>query len=137
MHRAVAESATSVEHGSDQRHRIARKIDPRYAEGEPERVIGARNQVEAEFIQGLLLEEGIPSMLRRARGFDVPDFLAAGPRDVLVPASGLPAAREVLLQSEMISTDRPQPVAVPWRVMALLLAALVLVAIAIAIGLRL
>ncbi len=41
-------------------------------------------------------------MLRRARGFDVPDFLAAGPRDVLVPASGAPAARDVLLQSELL-----------------------------------
>ena len=46
------------------------------------RVAGARNQAEAEFIQGLLLEEGVPSMLRRTRGFDVPDMLAAGPRDV-------------------------------------------------------
>jgi hypothetical protein len=98
-------------------------------------VIGARNQVEAEFIQGLLLEEGIPSMLRRTRGFDVPDFLAAGPREVLVPASGLQAAREVLLQSEMISPDRQsQPIAVPWRVMALLFAALVVVAAVIAVA---
>jgi Putative prokaryotic signal transducing protein len=136
----VAGSGASVERASDERHRIARKIDPRYAEGEPERVIGARNQVEAEFIQGLLLEEGIPSMLRRARGFDVPDFLAAGPRDVLVPASGVAAAREVLLQSDLIARGESQPVApvaVPWRVMALLLAALVLVAIVISVASRL
>ena len=64
----------------------ARKIKPQLAEGELVRVAGARNQAEAEFIQGLLLEEGVPSMLRRSAGFDVPDFLAAGPRDVLVPA---------------------------------------------------
>lgn len=121
----------------DERHQIARKIDPRYAEGEPERVIGARNQVEAEFIQGLLLEEGIPSMQRRARGFDVPDFLASGPRDVLVPASGLSAAREVLLQSEMIQAGSAAPIAVPWRVMALLLGALVVVAVVIVVGTRL
>lgn len=63
------------------------------------RVAGARNQPEAEFIRGLLLEEGIPSLQRRARGFDVPDFLAAGPRDILVPASGARAAREALLLS--------------------------------------
>ena len=67
---------------------------------------GGRNQAEAEFISGMLLEEGIPSLLRRSRGFDVPDMLAAGPRDVLVPASGAEAAREVLLEAEMIS-DRP------------------------------
>ena len=35
-------------------------------------------------------------MLRRSRGVDVPDFLAAGPRDVLVPESGAEAAREAL-----------------------------------------
>ncbi|MFZ2050098.1 MAG: hypothetical protein WB698_10835 [Solirubrobacteraceae bacterium] len=98
----------------------------------------ARNQTEAEFIQGLLLEEGIPSMLRRSRGFDVPDFLASGPRDVLVPASGLSAAREVLLQSEIISAERDaSPNPVPWHVMGLLLAALALVAIVILIATRL
>ena len=37
------------------------------------------NLAEAELIQGILLEEGIPSILRRSGGFDVPDFLAAGP----------------------------------------------------------
>ena len=56
----------------------------------------ARNQAESDLIQNILLEEGIPSMARRTRGFDVPDFLAAGPRDVLVPESGAQAAREAL-----------------------------------------
>jgi uncharacterized protein YbaR (Trm112 family) len=74
----------------------ARKIKPQYAEGELRRVAGAQNQAEAEFIQGMLLEEGIPSVTRRSAGFDVPDFLAAGPRDVLVPESGAAPAREVL-----------------------------------------
>ena len=99
-------------------------------------MVGARNQVEAEFIQGMLLQEGIPSMLRRARGFDVPDFLASGPRDVLVPASGLGAAREVLMQSELIGDEESSPVAVPWRVMALLLGALAVVAIVILLATR-
>ena len=48
----------------------------------------------AELIQGLLLEEGVPSILRRSAGFDVPGFLAAGPRDVMVPRAGEEAARE-------------------------------------------
>ena len=39
-------------------------------------------------------------MLRRTAGFDVPDFLAAGPRDVLVPQSGAEAAREALAYDE-------------------------------------
>jgi hypothetical protein len=79
----------------------ARKVDPRYTEGDLVRVAGGRNQAEAELIQGLLLEEGVPSVLRRAAGFDVPDFLAAGPRDVLVPDSGADAAREVLLEADL------------------------------------
>ncbi len=85
----------------------ARKIRPEYADGELVRVAGARNQAEAELIQGLLLEEGVPSVLRRTRGFDVPDFLAAGPRDVLVPHAGERAARDVLLQAELIGAQQP------------------------------
>jgi Putative prokaryotic signal transducing protein len=56
----------------------------------------AQQQAEAEMIQGLLSEHGIPSMLRRAAGFDVPDFLAAGPREVLVAEELAVRAREVL-----------------------------------------
>ncbi len=78
------------------RRERARKIKPQYAEGELVRVARAQHQAEAELIQGMLLEEGIPSMTKRSGGFDVPDFLAAGPRDVLVPQSGADAARDVL-----------------------------------------
>jgi len=74
----------------------ARKVRASYAEGPLVRIAAARNQPEAELLQGLLLEEGIPSMVRRSGGFDVPDFLAAGPRDVMVAAGGLDAAREIL-----------------------------------------
>jgi hypothetical protein len=74
----------------------ARKIHPPYADGEPVRVATAQNQPEAELLQGLLLEAGIPSLVRRAGGFDVPDFLAAGPRELLVPRGGEAAARELL-----------------------------------------
>ena len=82
------------------RQQKARKIKPQYSEGALVKVAHAQNQTEAEFIEGMLLEEGIPCMLRRSRGFDVPDFLAAGPRDVLVPASGAQAAREALAWDE-------------------------------------
>lgn len=107
-------------------HQRARKIKPQLAEGPLVRVAGARNQPEAEFIQGLLLEEGVPSVLRRTAGFDVPDFLAAGPRDVLVAQSGLATAREVLLEAELIDPDpsRARPVD-PRRLLLGLLAALV------------
>ncbi|HET6551343.1 MAG TPA: hypothetical protein VFG79_22945 [Solirubrobacter sp.] len=74
----------------------ARKVRPGYAQGPLVRIAAARNQAEAELIQGLLLEEGIPSLARRSGGFDVPDFLASGPRDILVPSSGAEPAREML-----------------------------------------
>ena len=60
-------------------------------------------------------------MLRRTRGFDVPDMLAAGPRDVLVPASGADAAREVLLEAELIDDGAGAgPVERPARLFAVL-----------------
>jgi hypothetical protein len=105
-------------------HRRARKIKPQLAEGELVKVARGRNQAEAEFIQGLLLEEGVPSLLRRSAGFDVPDFLAAGPRDILVPLSGLETAREVLLQAEVISPERTGRIVAPGRLLLGLLAAL-------------
>jgi hypothetical protein len=87
----------------------ARRIKPEYARGDLRRVATASQQPEAELIQMLLLEEGVPSTVRRSAGFDVPDFLAAGPRDVLVPESGLAAAREILQQSEIIDDARTAP----------------------------
>jgi hypothetical protein len=79
-----------------ERQRQARKIKPQYSEGKLVKIAGAQNGAEAEMIQGLLIEEGIPSMQRRAAGADVPDFLVAGRRDILVPESGAEAAREAL-----------------------------------------
>ena len=99
----------SLETPLSEAHERARKIDPAYTEGDLVRVAGGRNQAEAELIQGLLIEEGVPSVLRRSAGFDVPDFLAAGPRDVLVPQSGAQAAREVLLQAELAGPQAPAP----------------------------
>lgn len=83
----------------------ARKVKPSYTAGDLVRVVTARNLVEAEFIQSLLLEEGIPSTLRRTRGFDVPEMLAAGPRDIMVPLAGMEAAREMLLQADLLPGD--------------------------------
>ena len=80
----------------DELTKRARKILPRLARGEPQQVAVVLNLAEGELVQGILLEEGIPSLLRRCGGFDVPDFLAAGPRYVMVPASGVEAARALL-----------------------------------------
>ena len=117
----------------------ARKVRASYAEGPLVRVAAARNQPEAELLQGLLLEEGIPSMVRRSGGFDVPDFLASGPRDVLVPQSGEAAARDLLC------TTAPRPwvsgnsAARPWvralaAALAVLLVAVVAAGVITAIG---
>jgi hypothetical protein len=106
---------------ADPRHERARKVKPQLAEGKLVHVVGARNQAEAEFVQGMLLEEGVPSLIRRSAGFDVPDFLAAGPRDILVPASGVEAAREVLLQAEIIGHEQTSAGPRPLRLMAGLL----------------
>jgi hypothetical protein len=92
----------NVEEAASGLREQARKVNPEYTRGDLRRVATARHQPEAELIQMLLLEEGVPSTLRRSAGFDVPDFLAAGPRDVLVPESGLETARAVLHQSEII-----------------------------------
>jgi hypothetical protein len=114
-----------------ERQARARKVSPQYGEGELVKVGWARNQAEAELIAGMLLEEGIPSVSRRAGGFDVPDFLAAGPRDILVAASGADAARDVL----KVDPERPrmprEPVPAWVRTVALVLVA-VTVALVIA-----
>ena len=60
------------------------------------KVAFARNQAEAEMIQGLLGEGGIPSVLKRARGFDAPEFMAAGPHDVMVDSSHAHKAKALL-----------------------------------------
>ena len=77
-------------------HEKARKVKPEYTGGEPVKVGFAQNLAEAQMIQGILLDQGIPSFERRSRGFDVPDFLAAGPRDILVPGAAAEVARALL-----------------------------------------
>ena len=100
------------------------KIDPEYTRGELIRVAGGRNQAEAELIQNLLLEEGIPSILRRTAGFDVPDYLAGGPRDVLVAESAVRAARQMLLEADLAPREQA-----PTRARSPLFTAAVVVAV--------
>jgi hypothetical protein len=130
----VYPGAPAIEEPVSARHARARKIDPRYTEGDLVRVAGAMNQAEAEFVQGLLLEEGIPSTLRRTRGFDVPDMLAAGPRDVMVPASGHGAARDVLMEAEIVGDEAVGAETAPGRVLAVLLGVLALGALIVWLG---
>jgi hypothetical protein len=119
-----------------ERQERARKVLPQYGEGELVKVGWARNQAEAELISGLLLEEGIPSVAKRSGGFDVPDFLAAGPRDILVAASGADAAREVLgaVAPPPGNAARPQRAPAPMWVRSLALLLVVLTIALVAAG---
>jgi hypothetical protein len=64
------------------------------------KVAFARHQPEAEMLAGLLAELEIPVLVRRA--VDVPDMLAGGPRDLLVPADRELEARALLDPMEPI-----------------------------------
>jgi len=86
------------ERQASDRQRKARKIKPQYAEGRLVTVARAQNQIEAEFIAGLLLEEGIPCVPRTSIAGYAP---VIGQREILVPLSGAQAAREAL------AWDRP------------------------------
>ena len=125
---------TGIDEPVSAAHERARKIKPQFTEGALVRVAIARHQAEAELIQGVLLEEGVPSVLKRTRGFDVPDMLAAGPRDVLVPASGVATAREALMQADLLDTSERDAAVRPARLMFWLLASVALVAIIAWVG---
>ena len=127
----VAEGGPA-EYVPDEREERARKIKPQLAEGELVRVAIGRQLPEAEFIQNLLLDAGVPSALSRTRGFDVPEMLAAGPRDVMVPQSGLEVARDVLLQAELLSAATSPPLN-PARLFAFVVAAFLVVALIVVV----
>jgi len=76
-------------------------------EGDLVKVAFARNEVEGEMLQGLLSEVGIPSVLKRSLGFDNPDFLSSGPRDLMVNRNDAQRAREVLADV-MIEDERDE-----------------------------
>jgi putative signal transducing protein len=82
-----------AEQAVSERQRTARKIKPQYAEGPLVKVARVTTEPEADFIAGLLLEEGIPCLLRNAVAGYSP---LIGARDVMVPESGAQAAREAL-----------------------------------------
>jgi hypothetical protein len=69
------------------------------------RLTGASSQAEAEMIEGLLSEAGIPVLVRLVPGFDVSGLLAAGPRELLVREADLQQAR-ALVESHF-GLDRP------------------------------
>jgi hypothetical protein len=71
------------------------------------RVALAANQAEAELLQGVLQEAGIPSNWRRTGG-DLPELLAAGYREIYVPAAAAGEAQALLATLETPDSE-PEP----------------------------
>src|ERR1700744_536036 len=68
----------------------------------------ARHQAEAEMLQALLQESRIPSVLKRSGGFDAPEFLAAGPRDIWVHSDHARLARRLLEEATTDGEDEAE-----------------------------
>jgi len=71
------------------------------------KVAAAPDESVALLMDGVLRDAGIPSLIQRAAGFDAPDFLAAGPRDVLVPGSLVEEVRGVLEDTTGLGSYAP------------------------------
>lgn len=71
------------------------------------KVAAAPDESVALLMEGVLKEVGIPSLIQRAAGFDAPDFLAAGPRDVLVPGSLVEEAKQILEDTTGLGSYAP------------------------------
>lgn len=71
------------------------------------KVAAAPDESSTLLMEGLLKDADIPSLIQRAPGFDAPDFLSAGPRDLLVPASLLGEAKQVLEDTTGLGSYAP------------------------------
>ena len=71
------------------------------------KVAAAPDESVALLMEGVLKDAGIPSLIQRASGFDAPDFLAAGPRDVLVPGSLVEEAKQILEDTTGLGSYAP------------------------------
>jgi hypothetical protein len=71
------------------------------------KVAVAPNETSALLMDGVLKDAHIPALIQRAPGFDAPDFLAAGPRDVLVPGALLEEARQLLEDTTGLGSYAP------------------------------
>jgi hypothetical protein len=98
------------------------------------KVAYANDQSEAEFLQGLLRGSDVSSVVRRAAGFDVPEFLAGGPREVLVAASDVPAARDIFGEVDPGEPTPQSGAERPSRVLAGVLIAVALVALVVCLA---
>ena len=98
-------------------------------------VTSANNEAEGDLIQSLLSDAGVQAVVRRSQAFDVPDYLAAGQRDVLVGESQAELARTVLGETGRAASASSSPlVDAPLRVVAGTLIAVALVALVAWLG---
>ncbi|HET6690557.1 MAG TPA: DUF2007 domain-containing protein [Miltoncostaeaceae bacterium] len=88
--------------------RRRRAREPRPAAPQWVRVAIAMHQPEAEMLASLLGELDIPVLVRRTT-MDVPDMLAGGPRELLVPADRALEARALLDPMEGADEAPPAP----------------------------
>ena len=73
----------------------------REPEPEPVQVAFANNRTEADLVQAILREEGIPSITRKPNGTFLTDLFGIGARDILVPAAAEDKSRELLADLEV------------------------------------
>jgi hypothetical protein len=71
------------------------------------KVAASPDESVALLMDGVLKDAGIPSLIQRAPGFDASDFLSAGPRDVLVPASFVEEAKQTLEDTTGLGSYAP------------------------------
>lgn len=88
-------------------------------------------------IKGLLDAEGVPALVRTQRGFEIPELVVAGPRDILVRADQYVAARQILYGAPLEGAPPPPSEAAPdprypMRLAVGLILALILLALILA-----
>jgi hypothetical protein len=71
------------------------------------KVAVASDESVALLMDGVLKDAGIPSLVQRAAGFDAPEFLSGGPRDLLVPGSLVAEAKQVLEDTTGLGSYAP------------------------------
>ena len=77
----------------------------REPEPEPVQVAFANNAAEAELIQGILRDEGIPSITRKPNGTFLTDLFGIGAREIMVPAAAETHAARILADYENVPKE--------------------------------
>lgn len=67
---------------------------------EPVKVAFASNRTEADIVQGILKEHGIPSLTKKPNGTFLTDLFGVGAREIVVPAAAEEDAKRLLAEYE-------------------------------------